>query len=242
MHLYENKRRFGLIIFVFFLGLAFRIVSPICAEQAPKTTSTPPEKKSSSQGSPAPAPVSPTPAPTTDANPINSTVISVAGVIISAIVAAVAASYSARQKSKEIETTYQQRLQDTYLQNARQYFNGVYVPINIALRNLADHFRLLQEQKAAPLTQDTIDYFREACREYERVISELVAQGADSFLTGELDEELQSFNSFLRLSMNAAEPVRRMVITINLSVPFTGYRSRYQFAGSALVFAKTFWW
>jgi hypothetical protein len=172
--------------------------------------------------------------PTTDANPFNPTVISVlitaAGVIISAIVGAVTATYSARLKSKEIEITYQQRLQDTYLQNARQYITSVYVPINIALRNLADHFRLLQEQKAAPLTKDATDYFRDACREYERVISDLVKRGADSFLTSELDEQLQSFNSFLRLSMDATEPVRRMVITVNFSVPFTGYHSRHEIA------------
>jgi hypothetical protein len=61
-------------------------------------------------------------------------------------------------------------------------------------------------------------------------VSEFVTQGADSFLTSELDEQLQSFNSFLRLSLDATEPVRRMVVTVNFSVPFTGYHSRYEIA------------
>jgi hypothetical protein len=121
-------------------------------------------------------------------------------------------------------------LKDTYLQNARQYTNGVYVPINIALRNLSDHLRIFQEAKGRSLTQEAIDYFRDACREYERVISDLVSKGADSFLTNESDERLQSFSSFLRLSMNAKEPVRRHIINVSFKVPFAGLRTQHEFA------------
>lgn len=164
------------------------------------------------------------------ANTITVALITAGAAIAASSLAAIAAYYSARLKSKEIEITYEQRLKDTYLQNARQYINGVYVPINIALRNLSDHFRIFQEAKGRSLTQDAIDYFRDACLEYDRVISELVAQGADSFLTSELDERLQAFNSFLSLSLNAKEPVRREILNVSFRVPLTSWSSQYEIA------------
>ncbi len=51
--------------------------------------------------------------------------IATVGVVAGALLTALAAAYAARQKTREIELTYQQKLQENYLTNARQYIQGV---------------------------------------------------------------------------------------------------------------------
>lgn len=59
----------------------------------------------------------------------------VAGIaaLLGALITSLASAYSSRQKIKEIEIQYQQKLLDTYLTNARSYTNTLYVPLILLL-------------------------------------------------------------------------------------------------------------
>lgn len=66
--------------------------------------------------------------------------IGTTGVIVGAILTFLASAFAAQQKIKELEVTYRQKLDDTYLTNARLHIDTLYMPINISLSQLADKF------------------------------------------------------------------------------------------------------
>lgn len=136
--------------------------------------------------------------------------IATIGVVAGAVLTSLAAAYSARQKVREIELTYRQKLRENYLANARLYTNNIYVPISIAFRKLGDGHQRFRSRK------DTEDDFRYICSEYEKTISNLFERGADAFLTTELEERLRSFNNFLVASLETKEVVAKAVIKFRL--------------------------
>ncbi len=149
--------------------------------------------------------------------------IAAAAVVIGAVATAIASSYSARQKIKEIEITYLQKLSETYLSNARLYTNSVYVPISIALSKLADHyedFRLHIDFTTGEANDESKREFREACSEFNRSLTDLINQGSDAFLTTALEHRLRSFASFIRSSSGASETRVRMVFEYEIRTPF----------------------
>ena len=147
--------------------------------------------------------------------------IAAAGVVVGAGVTALAAAFSARQKIREVELTYEQKLRDNYLANARQYIYSVYVPIGIALGSLGDAYLAVRQQidfkarRVAPTAQKA---FEDACDSYLRVIDDLFSRGADAFLTSATELRLRSFSSFLRSSRNAKEPTVQMVFQVGRSL------------------------
>lgn len=148
--------------------------------------------------------------------------VAAGGVILGAVVTALASAYSARQKIKEIELTYQQKLKENYLANARQYTNAVYVPISIELGKLSDQYQNLRKEidpKTRAVNAERHKQFEQACSEYDKQISNLLERGADAFLTTEFEERLRSFNSFLRASLAAAKPIVRIVMHYSLRLP-----------------------
>jgi hypothetical protein len=66
--------------------------------------------------------------------------LAVTGVVAGAILAGVTNAYAARQKIREVELAYFQKLQDGYLENARKVSADVYIPISIALTSLASSY------------------------------------------------------------------------------------------------------
>src|ERR1700730_464754 len=146
--------------------------------------------------------------------------IAAGGVVAGALFTAAAAAYTARQKIKESELTYAQKLQDGYLANARLYIEGVYAPLSIALTKLSNAYRSFRGRinfDPPDVDDKAAATFREACHEYNRTMSDLLDRGADAFLTTALDERIQSFNGFIRESLKASEPVIKFVVGYSLS-------------------------
>ena len=140
--------------------------------------------------------------------------IATGGVIVGAIVTALASAYAAGQKIKEIEVSYLQKMREDYLANARLYTNGVYVPLSIALSKLLKEYYEFRTYIDFP--HETVDEqherkFRQACEEYEKEVSALNERGADAFLTTELEESLRSFSNFIKASLGAQEPKLRVI-------------------------------
>lgn len=155
-------------------------------------------------------------------------VIAVAGVVVGALGTFIASVFSAKQKIKEIEITYQQKLRENYLTNAREYTGKVYVPLSIALFELLVVYRRFRNAIAIELDDSTSQMeveFREACQKYQVVYSDLFQRGAGAFLTSELEECMESFSTFLEDSLKANqndEPVKRMVLQYRLGMPGLG--------------------
>lgn len=146
---------------------------------------------------------------------VNTTLIAAGGVVIGAVATAFASAYSARQKVREIEVSYRLKLSESYLSNARQYTNGVYVPISIALSSFNDsyrRFRACLDDRTRIAQPEAESAFREACYAYLNELSRLYTHGASAFLTSSLEERLGSFHSFLETSMQANNVVSRVVI------------------------------
>ena len=140
--------------------------------------------------------------------------IAAGGVVVGAVVTALAAAFSARQKIREVELVYEQKLRDNYLTNARQYIYSVYVPIGIALGSLGDAYLAVRQHidfKAKHVDPAAQKQFEDACDSYLQIIDDLFSRGADAFLTSATELRLRSFSSFLRSSRNAKEPSVQMV-------------------------------
>jgi hypothetical protein len=84
-------------------------------------------------------------APKVDPAVVNA-LIAVVGVVIGAVLTAISSAYTARQKIKEIEIVYKQKLQENYLANARQYITDVYIPISIALTRINNKYHSFRLQ------------------------------------------------------------------------------------------------
>jgi hypothetical protein len=154
---------------------------------------------------------SPPPAATT-------ALIAAAGVVVGALVTALAAAYAAKQKTREVELTYRQKLQDNYLANARQFIEEVYVPISIALGTLSDAFQFAKQfidDKAGTIDPAAQNFFGTSRDAYMLTIDDLFARGADAYLTSAVEIRLRSFNSFLRASATAVKPVVRLSFQVS---------------------------
>jgi hypothetical protein len=125
---------------------------------------------------------------------------------IGGIAGALSSTFAARQKIKELEVTYRQRLEENYRTNASSHIDTLYIPLNIILNKLDKQLKVLldridYEKEAA------IDEFRKACGEYIDEIWDLISQGKDVYLTGELEKRLRSFTEFIRISLLIEEPI-----------------------------------
>ena len=168
--------------------------------------------------------------------------IGASGIIVGAILTFLASTIAAQQKIKEINIAYKQKLDETYLANARMHIDTVYLPINIGLTNLAADYRKFkshyqtfyqptlfsvldelsaerERQEWEEKNEEIKEEFRQACREFLEKISELTSQGKDAYLIVKLDEQLQSFTDFLEDSMDADVPVIEPKAAIRFHIP-----------------------
>lgn len=153
--------------------------------------------------------------------PVLIALIGAVSAIGGALVAGIATWANGRLKLRELQVTYEQKLEDKYLENARQYINGVYVPLSLALSKLAQSHRLLRAslgESDQPVPVPEEEAFRSAIKEYLGTVESLRQRGADAFLTNRLDEELSIFYSFLEASLDATEPVVRMEYRFRIGV------------------------
>jgi gas vesicle protein len=106
--------------------------------------------------------------------------IGTVGVIIGAILTFLASAFTAKQKIKELEVTYRQKLNEIYLTNARFHIDTLYMPINISLTQLADTFEEYTNKKTSWETSKHL---------YQIMIRENQQHDAQ-ILTGMMQEEL----------------------------------------------------
>lgn len=157
---------------------------------------------------------------------VTTAIVGGVALVVGAACTAAAAAFAARLKIREVELTYQQRLKDTYLGNARQYITNVYIPITIALGLLSDAYVELRksidsEERTAP--EEAVAIFKTACDAYLRTIDDLFARGADAFLTSATETRLRSLGAFIRDSRTAIEARTKAVFQYRVSMfPMSG--------------------
>lgn len=152
--------------------------------------------------------------------------IAAGGVVLGALLAAVGAIYAAKKKTQEIEISYAQRLRDSYLENARSYLSGVYLPVHLALARLVMAYRRFRSHldfETGVAEAGYEDIFSEEVAHYDHELQELLERAAGAFLASALEERLESFNEFLRQSRVATEV--RVASVVELSAGWFSFRA-----------------
>jgi len=150
--------------------------------------------------------------------------IGIGAAVIGAVLTQLASAYAADRKIKEVELVYQQKIRDSYLENARKAAPDVYIPISIALTDLLNKygkFSLSIDFKSESAPYDDRGQFEVECVKYLELIDGLMSRGADVYLTIDLDYRLQRFNEFLRESLRTQKVITNMILQTNFSaLPF----------------------
>jgi hypothetical protein len=134
---------------------------------------------------------------------------------LGAIGAGILNGYAANRRIKEVELQYIYKLRDGYLDNARKLSGEVYIPINISLTKLFNNYerfaatiRVTSENVQKSYRED----FETACLEYIQTIGDLMARGADAYLTTAIDEQLNDFTNFIGISLDQQAVRKRRVL------------------------------
>lgn len=159
----------------------------------------------------------------TDTKIITASIAGVAG-ILGAVIGGFFKTLSSKQKILELNQNYNQKLQDNYLEKAREYTESVYAPLSIALAKLSYGFRKYQINIERNDENELLLQLAVVIEEFNSIVMELMSKGAGAFLTTELDERLQSFGAFLDASKNAEYVTLKMIL--GFALPFFG--SGYQ--------------
>src|SRR5262249_14889986 len=106
---------------------------------------------------------------------------------------------------------------DSYLNNAREYLQSVYLPLHLVVTDLVAAHRDFQEH-ADPTTGtasvDAQTAFQAAIDRYDRAVTGLLDRAAGAFLTTALEERLEEFTHFVRSSRSATTTKVRLVVTL----------------------------
>jgi hypothetical protein len=143
--------------------------------------------------------------------------ITAAGVVVTAVAAAIATAYTANKKVREVELSYAQRLQDSYLNNAREYLQSVYLPLHLAVTDLVEahrDFRAHADRAAGTAPDDALAAFQAAIDRYDTTVAGLLGRAAGAFLTTALEERLEEFTHFVRSSRYTTATRVRVAITL----------------------------
>ena len=108
----------------------------------------------------------------------------------------------AKQKLAEIEFEYEKRLQEGYLEKARDYLTTVYIPLSIEITKLNASYLSFRKKSDVKIEKKR---FEDAIKDFITKIDSFGHQGANAFYTTELDDTLQSFSEFLSRSLTAQE-------------------------------------
>lgn len=157
--------------------------------------------------------------------------IAAGGVVIGATVTAIASAFSARQKIRELDVTYKQRLREGYLANARAYTHALYVPLGILITRLSNAYLALRPHIPPDYTKPAdpqLEVFLVQCHEYLSAMDGYFARGADAFLTSELDERVRTLNAFIRESMETDRPIVRCTMSTENRFGGMTFKTRQQ--------------
>jgi len=143
-------------------------------------------------------------------------IVAALAAILASIVTAIANSYVSRQKIKELHFEYENKLRDSYLQNAREYTKNLYIPLSVSLSKLRFSYQLFRSYTETN-KQSLLDSFNSEIDAFLFFISELSQKGANAFFTTDLDEALQDFCSFLMSSKLATETKYQLELRFSTS-------------------------
>ncbi|WP_147265162.1 hypothetical protein [Micromonospora sp. LHW51205] len=139
--------------------------------------------------------------------------IAAAAAVAGAIAAAAATVLAANKRVREVEIGYLQKIQESYLENARAYTQGVYVPIAIQLTKLSTAF----DKFRVDASIDSIDAgvrinLEQSMADFVEIVQVLLERGASAFLTTTLESELEDFLAFVTASRTATSTLRQAVV------------------------------
>lgn len=132
--------------------------------------------------------------------------------IIGATIGAIAKNQNSRHKLNEIKFEYEKRLQEGYLDRARDYLKSVYIPLSIEVTKLNASFLSFREK---PSVKAENKRFKSSIKEFITTVDSLGEVGANAFYTTELDETLQSFREFLGRAVYSEDVKTKAVIKIS---------------------------
>jgi hypothetical protein len=160
---------------------------------------------------------------------VTTAVIAAAAVVVGALATALGSAYASSRRLLEVQMTYEQKLKDAYLGNARSYLDEVYLPLQVALTKVSKAYRIARSEiDFATGTLDAVSEgeLKKACEQYLAEVDALLERAAGAFLTTALEEALAFFNQFVRDSQ-AATKVRRLVVVEAGLFGFAISRERY---------------
>ena len=136
--------------------------------------------------------------------------------VLAAFVAAISGYLTAGWRIREVKLSYEQRIRDRYLDNARGVLADVYVPLSIAVSSLNKsylEFRAHVDFDLQSVPIGAVNRFKGACGSFARTLEELHRRGASAYLTLPLEEELTAFSLFLSESMDAQQIRKKITMS-----------------------------
>ena len=144
--------------------------------------------------------------------------IAAGAAIAAALVTALSAAYVARRKVAELELTNTFDLSKQYLESARNYTQGVYLPLSVEVYKLQDSFLAYKAagkpvERSSPGEPNSVrERFENTCQLFTGEMRMRFYQGAGAVLTIRLDKDITAFVSFLQESVNIEEVIQERSI------------------------------
>jgi hypothetical protein len=164
--------------------------------------------------------------------------------VVAGVVGAFSSSRTSRQKFKELDILYRQKLEDILLANARPHIDVFYMPLSATLTKLKKNYHIFLDKAYKSSVEDedyylSVKEFQDACEVYISEVTDLLAGGKDIYLTTELNRSLNEFTGFIRASLIAKKPVyaqdmfgpdefATFVIFRTLGFPFVSRKKRLE--------------
>lgn len=123
---------------------------------------------------------------------------------IGGVAGAFSSSYASRQKIKELELTYRQKLEENYRSNIASHLQALYIPINTAISKLLNQHNRYEWSSRSNRKQAEAD-FRLVCEQFIEQMLEIYDKGEDIYLSGEIDRRLSDLTFFIKSSLDCSD-------------------------------------
>lgn len=115
-----------------------------------------------------------------------------------------------KHKIRLLKTQYQQKLDESYREQARKYIVFLYRPLNKLIFKLNEKYSMFtyrnEKKDYSNIEPKEIMEAQEAIEAFLNEISVLLGEGDSGYLTPQLDSELKRFIGFLTRSMHTGKP------------------------------------
>lgn len=131
--------------------------------------------------------------------------------------AAMATVLAANKKVREVEIVYEQKIRESYLENARSYTQAVYVPIAVELTKLRSAFDKFRVEGGERSNDElAMKGMQKSMTQFTGAVGALLERGASAFLTTTLERELEDFVAFIAASQTATSTLQQAVVRYDL--------------------------